>query len=234
MIFLWGSNARETHPIFFHHVLKAVHAGAQPVRRRPAAHRLGAVGRRVARARRRHRHRAVEHDGARDHPRRPRTTASSSSGRPPGSRRTRRRSSRGRSSAASVETGVPADVIREVAHAYARADRAHDLLDARHHRAPQRRRQRLRADQPGAAHRPRRPLRLGPEPAARPEQRPGRRRHGRDPEQAARLPGHRARRRGAGASSSRPGASTIQPQLRLAPDRDVRGDGARRAARRST
>ena len=38
----------------------------------------------------------------------------------------------------------------------------------------------------GAALRPRRPLRLGPEPAARPEQRPGRRRHGRDPEQAAR------------------------------------------------
>ena len=29
VIFLWGSNARETHPIFFHHVLKAVHAGAR-------------------------------------------------------------------------------------------------------------------------------------------------------------------------------------------------------------
>lgn len=29
MIVLWGSNARETHPIFFHHVLKAVHAGAR-------------------------------------------------------------------------------------------------------------------------------------------------------------------------------------------------------------
>ena len=28
MILLWGSNAREAHPIFFHHVLKAVHAGA--------------------------------------------------------------------------------------------------------------------------------------------------------------------------------------------------------------
>ena len=26
---LWGSNARETHPIFFHHVLKAVHRGAR-------------------------------------------------------------------------------------------------------------------------------------------------------------------------------------------------------------
>ncbi len=28
-IVLWGSNARETHPIFFHHVLKAVHRGAR-------------------------------------------------------------------------------------------------------------------------------------------------------------------------------------------------------------
>jgi len=29
VILLWGSNARETHPIFFHHVLKGVHAGAR-------------------------------------------------------------------------------------------------------------------------------------------------------------------------------------------------------------
>jgi len=29
VVFLWGSNARETHPIFFHHVLKAVHRGAR-------------------------------------------------------------------------------------------------------------------------------------------------------------------------------------------------------------
>jgi predicted molibdopterin-dependent oxidoreductase YjgC len=28
LLILWGSNARETHPIFFHHVLKAVHHGA--------------------------------------------------------------------------------------------------------------------------------------------------------------------------------------------------------------
>ena len=26
---LWGSNARETHPIFFHHVLKGIHNGAE-------------------------------------------------------------------------------------------------------------------------------------------------------------------------------------------------------------
>ena len=29
LIVLWGSNARETHPIFFHHVLKALHKGAR-------------------------------------------------------------------------------------------------------------------------------------------------------------------------------------------------------------
>jgi formate dehydrogenase major subunit len=29
LIVLWGSNARETHPIFFHHLLKAVHNGAK-------------------------------------------------------------------------------------------------------------------------------------------------------------------------------------------------------------
>lgn len=29
LVVLWGSNARETHPIFFHHVLKAVHRGAK-------------------------------------------------------------------------------------------------------------------------------------------------------------------------------------------------------------
>jgi predicted molibdopterin-dependent oxidoreductase YjgC len=41
LIVLWGSNAREAHPIFFHHVLKAVNAGAQLMvvdpRRTPSA-----------------------------------------------------------------------------------------------------------------------------------------------------------------------------------------------------
>ena len=41
LIVLWGSNAREAHPIFFHHVLKAVHRGAKLVvvdpRRTPSA-----------------------------------------------------------------------------------------------------------------------------------------------------------------------------------------------------
>src|SRR6266700_1989538 len=29
VIFLWGSNARETHPIFFHHLVKGVRHGAR-------------------------------------------------------------------------------------------------------------------------------------------------------------------------------------------------------------
>ena len=29
VVLLWGSNARETHPIFFHHLLKGVHNGAR-------------------------------------------------------------------------------------------------------------------------------------------------------------------------------------------------------------
>jgi hypothetical protein len=37
-ILLWGSNARETHPIFFHHLLKGVPTRRAPVRHRPAAH----------------------------------------------------------------------------------------------------------------------------------------------------------------------------------------------------
>ena len=41
LIVLWGSNAREAHPIFFHHVLKAIHNGAKLIvvdpRRTPSA-----------------------------------------------------------------------------------------------------------------------------------------------------------------------------------------------------
>ncbi len=41
LIILWGSNAREAHPIFFHHVLKAIKRGAKLIvvdpRRTPSA-----------------------------------------------------------------------------------------------------------------------------------------------------------------------------------------------------
>ena len=125
------------------------------------------------------------------------------------------------------ETGVPADPIRDAGPCLRERRPRDDLLDARDHRAPQRRRQRLLPDQPRPADRARRPLRLGPQPAARPEQRAGRRRHGRDPEQAAGLPGHRERPRST--REYRAGVGGDDPaEVRLAPDPDVRGDGARR------
>ena len=120
-------------------------------------------------------------------------------------------SSRGRSSEGERETGVPAQTDPRAAHAYARADRAMicwTLGITEHHNAVD---NVLCADQPRPADRARRPLRLGAQPAARPEQRAGRRRHGRDPEQAAGLPGHRGRSRGARAVRAAWGV-TIPPK----------------------
>ena len=123
MILLWGSNARETHPIFFHHVLKAVHNGARLMvidPRRSASAQwadlwLGldvggdiALANAVARE--------IIHEGLTDE----RFIANATSGY--------------EEYAASVEpytleegerlSGVPAAAIRELAHAYGRADRA--------------------------------------------------------------------------------------------------------------
>ena len=123
-------------------------------------------------------------------------------------------------------TGVPADAIRELAHAYARADARAALLDARDHRAPQRRRQRLRADQPRAAdgHVGRygsglQPLRGqnnvqgGGDMGAIPNKLPG----FQDVEDDA-----------ARAKFEAAWGATIPPEHGPAPDRHVRGDGARR------
>ncbi len=123
VIVLWGSNARETHPIFFHHVLKGVHAGARlyvvdPRRTSSAAFAdlwLGLdVGSDIALA-----HamaREIIHAGL-------------------ANRTFIENATEGfEEFAAKVEpftlevgerlTGVPAEAIREVALAYARADRA--------------------------------------------------------------------------------------------------------------
>jgi predicted molibdopterin-dependent oxidoreductase YjgC len=123
LIVLWGSNARETHPIFFHHVLKGVHNGARLIvvdpRRTTSAEWadlwLGidvgsdialsnTMAREIIRA-------GLENRTFIDHA-----------------------CTGFEEYAASVDewtlergeaaTGVPADVIREFAHAYARADRA--------------------------------------------------------------------------------------------------------------
>jgi formate dehydrogenase major subunit len=123
LLILWGSNARETHPIFFHHVLKAVHNGARMYvvdpRRTGSAQWadtwLGldvgtdiALSNTVARE--------IIHAGLANERFIERSTTGFEEYR------------------ASVEpwtleegervTGVPAQVIRELAHAYARADRA--------------------------------------------------------------------------------------------------------------
>jgi formate dehydrogenase major subunit len=123
LLILWGSNARETHPIFFHHVLKAVHRGARlyviDPRRTGSAQWadtwLGldvgsdiALSNTIARE--------IIHAGLANE----RFIAHATTG--------------FEAYKDSVEpwtleegervTGVPAQVIRELAHAYARADRA--------------------------------------------------------------------------------------------------------------
>jgi predicted molibdopterin-dependent oxidoreductase YjgC len=123
VIFLWGSNARETHPIFFQHVLKGIHKGAKLISVDPRrtssarwAHRwmpinigtdivlANALAREII-------HAGLANEGF-----------------------IKRATSGFDAFAASVEpftleyaereTSIPAETIREVAHLYARADRA--------------------------------------------------------------------------------------------------------------
>ena len=225
MVVLWGSNARDAHPIFFHHVLKAVHRGAKlfvvdPRRTSTAQwadHWLGLdVGTDIALA---------NTVARRDHPRRPGPRAL----RRAGDHRLRR----ARRLRRAVDARARRAGDRRPGRGHPRAGPRLRLgrpgpavLDARHHRAPQRRRQRAGPHQPGAADRPRRALRLGAQPPPRPEQRAGRGRHGRHPQPAARLPGHPRRRR---CASVRAGLGLHPPgQVRLAPVRHVRGHGSRR------
>jgi predicted molibdopterin-dependent oxidoreductase YjgC len=123
LLILWGSNARETHPIFFHHVLKAVHNGAKlyvlDPRRTGSAQWADTwmgldVGTDIAMSNTIARE--IIHAGLTNDLFIERSTTGFEEYR------------------ASVEpwtleegervTGVPAQVIRELAHAYARADRA--------------------------------------------------------------------------------------------------------------
>ena len=202
-------------------------AGRAAVRGRPAADVDGAVGRRMARHRRRLRHLAGERHRPRDH--RGRTGERGVRG--AGHHRLRRL--RGDGEGLHAGPRLPR---------HRRAGRPHpaagarlcprrpgpDLLDPRHHRAPQRGRQRVRAHQPGPAHRPRGPVRLRAGPPARPEQRAGRRRHGGDPQQADRVPGRQDQLRSPGPVRGR--LRLADPaRARLAPVADVRGHGAGRA-----
>ena len=137
VIFLWGANPRENHPIFFHHVLKGVHNGARlyamdPRRTSTAAwaHRwLGLnVGSDIALANAMGR--VIIHEGLANRAFIERATSGFDAYRKTverytlevrraGDRRPRRRHPRRR---ARVRARRPRD----------------DLLDARHHRAPQR------------------------------------------------------------------------------------------------
>ncbi len=123
VIILWGSNARETHPIFFHHVLKGVHRGARlfavDPRRTSSAEWadiwLGIdVGTDISLANAMAKE--IIHAGLANMEFIERATT--------GFEDYRRTVERYPLERAERETGVPAAVIKEVAHAYARADRA--------------------------------------------------------------------------------------------------------------
>jgi formate dehydrogenase major subunit len=123
LIILWGSNARETHPIFFHHVLTAINRGARLIvvdpRRTTSAQWadlwLGLdVGSDIALSNTIAREILVDdlHDPAFIE----RATVGFETYRDSVMDWTLERGEH--------ETGVPADAIRELAHAYAKADRA--------------------------------------------------------------------------------------------------------------
>jgi formate dehydrogenase major subunit len=123
LVLLWGSNARETHPIFFHHLLKGVHRGARLIavdpRRTTSAEwadlwlgldvgsdiaLANAMGREIIAA-------GLERREFID-----RATSGFEAYRAAVEPYTLEYAER--------ETGVPAEAIREAAHAYARAERA--------------------------------------------------------------------------------------------------------------
>ncbi len=123
MILLWGSNAREAHPIFFHHILKAIHSGARMYavdpRRTTSAQWadtwLGLnVGSDVALANAMARE--IIYAGLHDREFIERATEGFDAYVAAVEPYTLER--------AEALSGVPADIIKEVAHTYARADRA--------------------------------------------------------------------------------------------------------------
>jgi anaerobic selenocysteine-containing dehydrogenase len=123
VIFLWGANARENHPIFFHHVLKGIHNGAKlfvmDPRRTASAqwadHWLGLnVGSDIALSNAMARE--IIHAGLANEAFIRRATTGFDAYRASVEPYTLEYAER--------ETGVPAEAIRRAAHAYARADRA--------------------------------------------------------------------------------------------------------------
>ena len=123
MIFLWGSNARDAHPIFFHHVLKGVRAGARlyvvdPRRTSTAAWADTWLGLRVGSdiALANAMARVIIHAGLAHREFIRRATVDFDKYRACVEKYTLELAER--------ETGIPGDVIRDAALAYASADRA--------------------------------------------------------------------------------------------------------------
>ena len=123
VVLLWGSNARETHPIFFHHLLRGVHRGARlygiDPRRTTSAEWadvwLGLeVGTDIALANTVARE--IVHAGLANREFIERATV--------GFERYLAEIEPWTLERGEIVTGIPADVIREMAHTYARADRA--------------------------------------------------------------------------------------------------------------
>jgi len=123
LLILWGSNARETHPIFFHHVLKAVHRGASLHVVDPRRTGSGQwadtwlgldVGTDIALANTIARE--IIHAGLANEAFVKRATSGFAEYQASVERWTLEEGER--------VTGVPAQTIRELAHAYARAERA--------------------------------------------------------------------------------------------------------------
>ncbi len=200
----------------------------QAVRRGSAPHVERALGRRLARSRRRIRHRAGKRDRARDPRRRIWRTARSSTARRAASKSIARAVEPYTLERAEAITGVPGALIRELAHAYSGRQRAQlcwTLGITEHHNAVDNVRALINlALLCGHVGR----YGSGVNPLAGAEQRPGRRRHGRDSEQVPGRAGRRGRRR-ASASSRSAWNVTLPLEARLEPDRHVRGDRARRS-----
>ncbi len=123
LIVLWGSNARETHPIFFHHLLRGVRNGARlyaiDPRRTSSAEWADAwlgldVGSDIALANAMARE--IIHSGLENREFIERATSDFEDYRAGVETYTLEYAER--------ETGVPAEAIRELAHAFAKADRA--------------------------------------------------------------------------------------------------------------
>ena len=175
-VFLWGSNAREAHPIWFHHLLKGIQNGATLYVVDPRRTEIRGVGRRVARAERRTpTSRSPTRWRARSFMPGLHDTNFIERGRRRTSRRIARPSSRTRSTSASRRLAFRRRSFATRRISTPRADRAMicwTLGITEHHNAVD---NVAVADQSRAAHRPRRPLRLRVQSAARTEQRARRR-----------------------------------------------------------